>query len=62
MKLLDFSTGGVLTSRQLANKIVREELAMCIEAGRIIVIDFDGITHISPSFIDELFGHFINER
>jgi hypothetical protein len=47
--------GSVLTGRASAAQLVERVVAE-VAAGEIVVLDFDGVQAVSPSFADELFG------
>lgn len=47
--------GVVLAGRDLA-KAIRGDVVGRVNRGEEVVIDFDGVVAISPSFADELFG------
>lgn len=47
--------GPALTGRA-AGAELRDRLERLVESGKAVVLDFDGVEAISPSFADELFG------
>lgn len=47
--------GPVLTGRELASDL-RERVEDSLKQGGSVVIDFDGVESMSPSFADELFA------
>jgi hypothetical protein len=47
--------GPVLTGRVVAERIVEDAIAE-VAAGGTVVLDFEDVRAVSPSFADELFG------
>lgn len=47
--------GSVLTSRGRA-AVLRAAIEHALASGEEVVVDLDGVTTVSPSFADELFG------
>lgn len=37
-------------------ELVRERIEQALESGETVVVDFDGVEFMSPSFADEVFG------
>jgi hypothetical protein len=47
--------GPVLTGRTVGAR-VRERIGACVLRGESVVVDFEGVEAISPSFADEMFA------
>jgi anti-anti-sigma regulatory factor len=47
--------GNVLVSRARASAL-RETIDAALQRGEDVVVDFEGVTALSPSFVDELFA------
>jgi hypothetical protein len=47
--------GPVLTGRTVGNE-VRERIEKCVARGETVVVDFEGVLAVSPSFADEVFA------
>jgi STAS-like domain of unknown function (DUF4325) len=54
MRLAD-RYGEILGGRVLGDEL-RAEILMHVQAGEEVVVDFEGVVAMSPSFADEVFG------
>jgi hypothetical protein len=52
--------GSVLTGRTVGSE-VRQRIEQCVARGESVVVDFDGVLAVSPSFADEVFARVPSE-